>query len=78
MAAPDFPPLVRLLGQHLGLTQEQFAHHLGASFGMVNVRENGRRAPLPFPQERMLEMANDAGMPVAELKIDSPRRGSER
>ncbi|MBI5481667.1 MAG: helix-turn-helix transcriptional regulator [Deltaproteobacteria bacterium] len=78
MADPDFPALVRALRQRLGLTQEQLAQELGVSFSTVNVWENGKRAPLPFLRRRLLEMAEDAGLPSAASKIAPPRRRSGR
>jgi DNA-binding transcriptional regulator YiaG len=44
----DFAALVRLLREHQGLTQGQFAHPIGVSFGSVNVWDNGKRTPLPI------------------------------
>lgn len=58
----DFAALVRSLREHLGLTQEQFAHQLGVSFSTINVWENGKRDPLPFLRRRLLEMAKEAGV----------------
>lgn len=56
MAAMPIPTLIKGLRQRLGLTQEQFAHHLGVAFSTVNQWENGRRRPQPFLLKRLLEM----------------------
>ena len=76
MADPNFPALVRALRQRLGLTQEQFAQKLGVSFSTVNVWENGKRAPLPFLRQRLLEMAQEAGVPTVS-KIGPRHRRTE-
>jgi transcriptional regulator with XRE-family HTH domain len=73
----DFAALVRDLRDQLRLTQEQFAQKLGVSFSTVNVWENGKREPLPFLRRRLLEMAEEAGLPNG---ADGParRRKKER
>jgi len=53
----DFAAIVRSRREHHGLTQEQFAHHIGVSFSTVNVWENGKRVPLPFLRKRILDTA---------------------
>jgi len=50
------PALIRELRQRLGLTQEQFAQHVGVTYSTVNHWENGKRVPLPFLVKRLLEM----------------------
>jgi putative transcriptional regulator len=68
MAAVHIPTLVKGLRQRLGLTQEQFAHHLGVAFSTVNQWENGRRRPQPFLLKRLLEMeAASASSPAGRL-----------
>ncbi|RJR32571.1 MAG: XRE family transcriptional regulator [Deltaproteobacteria bacterium] len=52
----SIPALVKGLRERLGLTQEQFAHEVGVTFGTVNQWENGRRRPQPFLLRRLLEM----------------------
>lgn len=61
MAAMPIPTLIKGLRQRLGLTQEQFAHHLGVAFSTVNQWENGRRRPQPFLLKRLLEMEAASG-----------------
>jgi putative transcriptional regulator len=53
--------LVRRLREHLGLTQEQFAHRVGVTFSTVNQWENGRRRPQPFLYKRLLEIEASMG-----------------
>jgi DNA-binding transcriptional regulator YiaG len=49
----DYAALVKLLRQRLGLTQEQFAHHLGVTFASVNRWENGQVTPSPLARQRL-------------------------
>lgn len=73
----DFAALVRSLRDHLGLTQEQFAHQLGVSFSTINVWENGKRDPLPFLRRRLLELAKEAGV-TSDMDGPKGRGGGER
>ena len=49
----DYAALVKALRQRLGLTQEQFAHHLGVTFASVNRWENGQVKPSPLARQRL-------------------------
>ena len=49
----DYAALVRALRQRLGLTQEQFAHHLGVTFASVNRWENGQVKPSPLARQKL-------------------------
>src|SRR5262249_2797980 len=71
----DFAAIVRLLREHHGLTQEQFAHRIGVSFSAVNVWENGKRAPLPFLRKRILERDRPTALGEDEHRgaNDAPR-----
>ncbi len=40
--------LIREIRKRLGLTQEQFAHHLGVTYLTVNRWENGHATPSPM------------------------------
>ncbi len=48
--------LVKGLRRRLGLTQAQFAQRLGVTYSTVNHWENGKRTPLPFLVQRLLQM----------------------
>ncbi len=61
----DIPALIKKLRGRLGLTQEQFAHHLGVTYSTVNQWENGRRRPHPFLLKRLLEMEAASGEAAA-------------
>lgn len=49
----DYAALVKILRQRLGLTQEQFAHHLGVTFASVNRWENGQVKPSPLARQKL-------------------------
>jgi putative transcriptional regulator len=74
----DFAALVRDLRGRLRLTQEQFAQEVGVSFSTVNVWENGKREPLPFLQRRLLELAEQSGLPVPARATAPKPRGRGR
>ena len=52
----DIPSLVKELRERLDLTQEQFAQQVGVTYSTVNHWENGKRKPMPFLVQRLLEM----------------------
>lgn len=54
--------LVKELRDKLGLTQEQFARKVGVTFSTINNWERGNRTPHPFLLQRLLEMAEEAGL----------------
>ncbi len=56
------PKLVKELRNKLGLTQEQFAGKIGVTFPTVNNWEKGTRTPHPFLFQKLLEMAEEAGL----------------
>lgn len=58
--------LVRKLRYKLGLTQEQFAQKVGVTFSTINNWENGSRKPHPFLFNRLLEIADEAGLENAD------------
>jgi len=49
----NYPALVKTLRRRLGLTQEQFAHHLGVTFASVNRWENGQVKPSPLARQKL-------------------------
>lgn len=53
------PALIKGLRGRLGMTQEQFAQHLGVTYSTVNHWENGKRVPLPFLVKRLLEIKQE-------------------
>lgn len=67
----DYAALVKALRQRLGLTQEQFAHHLGVTFASVNRWENGQVKPSPLARQQ-LEALDRQTMPTRLAK----QRGS--
>ena len=73
MSDKQIPALVRGLRQQLGLTQEQLAQRLGVTYSTVNQWENGKRAPHPYLESRLLELRAD--LDGADLGVTAPRRG---
>ena len=79
MVTNNIPALVKSLREHLGLTQEQFAHEVGVTFSTVNQWENGRRRPQPFLLKRLLEMEAGSGEdPVARLSQEEAQAFQRR
>lgn len=62
MKNKDVPILIKKLRDRLGLTQEQFAQKVGVTFSTINNWEKGTRTPHPFLFQRLLEMAEEAGL----------------
>ena len=62
MKNKDVPDLMKELRGKLGLTQEQFAQRVGVTFSTINNWEKGSRTPHPFLFQRLLEMAEEAGL----------------
>jgi len=62
MKNKDIPKLIKELRDKLDLTQEQFAQKVGVTFATVNNWEKGTRTPHPFLFQRLLEMAEEAGL----------------
>ncbi len=62
MKNKNVPKLIKALRARLGLTQEQFAQRVGVTFSTVNNWEKGNRNPHPFLFQRLLEMAEEAGL----------------
>ena len=58
----DVPGLIKELRDKLNLTQEQFAQKVGVTFSTINNWEKGTRTPHPFLFQRLLEMAEEAGL----------------
>jgi len=56
MKQEDIPALKRELRQRLNFTQEQFALKVGLTSSTVNDWKNGKRVPLPFRMEPLVEM----------------------
>lgn len=64
----DVPKLIRELRNKLDLTQEQFAQKVGVTFSTVNSWESGSRKPHPFLLKRLLEMAEENGLNIENVK----------
>jgi len=62
MKNKDVPDLIKELRDKLGLTQEQFAQKVGVTFSTINNWEKGTRTPHPFLFQRLMEMAEEAGL----------------
>lgn len=58
----DMPNLIKELRDKLGLTQEQFAQKVGVTFSTINNWEKGTRTPHPFLFQKLIEMAEEAGL----------------
>lgn len=56
------PDLIKELRDKLDLTQEQFAKKVGVTFSTINNWEKGNRTPHPFLFQKLLEMAEEAGL----------------
>ena len=62
MKNKDVSNLIKKLRDKLDLTQEQFAHKVGVTFATINNWEKGNRAPHPFLFQKLLEIAEEAGL----------------
>ncbi|MBA7620531.1 hypothetical protein ES703_27881 [subsurface metagenome] len=62
MKNKNVPKLIKELREKLGLTQEQFAQKVGVTFSTINNWEKGTRTPHPFLFQRLLEIAEEAGL----------------
>jgi putative transcriptional regulator len=60
----DVARLVKALRVARGLTQEQLAHELSVTFGTINGWENRKHRPIPALQNRLIELAHAAKVPV--------------
>jgi len=58
----DVPKLIKELRGKLDLTQEQFAQKVGVTCSTINNWERGTRTPHPFLFQRLIEMAEEAGL----------------
>jgi len=62
MKNKDVSNLIKELRDKLDLTQEQFAQRVGVTFSTINNWEKGTRTPHPFLFQRLIEMAEEAGL----------------
>jgi DNA-binding transcriptional regulator YiaG len=62
MKNKDVPYLIKELREKLYLTQEKFAQKVGVTFSTINNWEKGTRTPHPFLFQKLLEMAEEAGL----------------
>jgi len=62
MKNKDVSKLIKELRDKLDLTQEQFAQKVGVTFSTINNWEKGTRTPHPFLFQRLIEMAEEAGL----------------
>ena len=64
---PEVGQLIRELRHITGLTQEQFAASLGATFSTINRWENKRSQPSPMAMARIQERLQELGEDGQEL-----------
>jgi len=62
MKNKDVSNLIKELRNKLDLTQEQFAQKVGVTFSTVNNWEKGTRTPHPFLFQKLLKIAEEAGL----------------
>jgi len=62
MKNKDVSKLIKELRDKLDLTQEQFAQKVGVTFSTINNWEKGTRTPHPFLFQRLIEIAEKAGL----------------
>lgn len=60
--------LIRELRLSTGLTQEQFAAHIGVTYPTINRWENGRSKPSPLAMEKIEQKLKDLGEIGQKLK----------
>lgn len=60
--------LIRELRLSTGLTQEQFAAHIGVTYPTINRWENGRSKPSPMAMEKIEQKLQDLGKQGQDLK----------
>lgn len=64
---PNAAKLIREMRSHVGLTQEQFALHLGVTYSTLNRWENQRGKPSPMATTRIEAMLTEMGSRGQEL-----------
>ncbi|WP_414530756.1 helix-turn-helix domain-containing protein [Nodularia chucula] len=64
---PEIGKLIRELRLLTGLTQEQFAAHLGVTYPTINRWENGRSNPSPLAMEKIQQKLKEMGGQGKEL-----------
>lgn len=55
---PQVGKLIRELRLETGLTQEQFAAHIGVTYSTINRWENGRGKPSPLAMQKVEVLLN--------------------
>lgn len=63
----DFPRLIRVLRERIGLTQEKLAVRLGVTFPSINRWENGKTTPSPLALKQIEELLKTMGVKGADL-----------
>ncbi|MBD2364735.1 helix-turn-helix transcriptional regulator [Anabaena minutissima FACHB-250] len=64
----EISQLIREFRLSTGLTQEQFAAHIGVTYPTINRWENGRSKPSPLAMEKIEQKLKDLGEVGQELK----------
>ena len=64
----ELPELIRLIRQHLGLSQKKFASRLGVSFQTVNRWENGHTTPSQLALKLLKQELEEMGPLGTELR----------
>ncbi len=67
MKQPQVGKLIRELRLETGLTQEQFAAHLGLTYSSINRWENGHSKPSPLAMQKLEILLNSLGDRGQEL-----------
>jgi len=62
MKNKDVPDLIKEIRTKLELTQEHLAQRVGVTFSTINNWEKGNRTPHPFLFQKLLKMAEEAGL----------------
>jgi len=62
MKNKDVPDLIKEIRTKLELTQEHLAQRVGVTFSTINNWEKGNRTPHPFLFQKLLELAEEAGL----------------
>ncbi|AFZ28320.1 putative transcriptional regulator (plasmid) [Cylindrospermum stagnale PCC 7417] len=65
---PEIGRLIREFRTLTGLTQEQFAAHIGVTYPTINRWENGHYKPSPMAMEKIYQKLQEFGEQGQDLK----------
>ena len=66
----DFPAVVKLVREKLGMSQEDLARALNISFASINRWENGKNRPNKLALSVFLDFCEQQGIPAKEMVQD--------